>query len=116
MAFIISNIQALPARGDYKAAIIVDGLQRSEVKRFASDLRQLGIHVRKVRGIRDEIDALARFADNICSYSTCSPLRNQKLWVSGSFVAWSVLALSICSRVSPVDHCRFAPRRSAPCR
>ena len=56
------------ARGDYKATIIVDGLHRSEVKRFASGLRQLGIHVRKVRGIRDENYALVRFADNIAGF------------------------------------------------
>ena len=58
----------LKARGDYRATIIVDGLRRSEVRGFASGLRQLGIRVRKVRGIRDESDALIRLADNIAGF------------------------------------------------
>jgi hypothetical protein len=56
------------ARGDYKATIIVDGLRRGQVKRFASGLRQLGIRVRKVRGIRDESDALIQLADSIAGF------------------------------------------------
>ena len=56
------------ACGDYKVTIFVDGLQRSQVKRFAHGLRQLGIHVRKVRGLRDESDPLIRLADNIAGF------------------------------------------------
>ena len=49
-------------RADYKATVVVDGLKSSEVKRFTKGLRQLNIRVRKVRGIRDESDALIRLA------------------------------------------------------
>jgi hypothetical protein len=56
------------ARGEYRATIIIDGLRRGDVKRFAGGLRQLGIRVRKVRGIRDESDALIRLADNIAGF------------------------------------------------
>ncbi len=56
------------ARVDYKATILVDGLRRNEVRRFATGLRQLNIRVRKVRGTRDESDALIRLADSIAGF------------------------------------------------
>jgi hypothetical protein len=55
-------------RADYKATVVVDGLKSSEVKRFTKGLRQLNIRVRKVRGIRDESDALIRLADSMAGF------------------------------------------------
>ena|SRR6266568_2273041 len=37
------------AHDDYRATVIVDGLSRSEVRRFSSELRKLRVLVRKVR-------------------------------------------------------------------
>ncbi len=59
------NVQDSP---DYKATVIVDGLRREETDRFAKGLRQLGVTVKKVRGQRDESDALIRLADNMAGF------------------------------------------------
>jgi hypothetical protein len=54
---------------DYKATILVDGLPRTQERAIGSQLRQLGIRVRKVRGVKkDENDALIRLADAICGF------------------------------------------------
>lgn len=56
------------AKDDYKASIFVDGLDRVEVRKFATGLRKLHIHTRKVRGVRDESEALIRLADAFCGF------------------------------------------------
>ena len=48
---------------EYKATIIIDGLKKAEAKRVAKSLRLLGIKTRKVRGERDESNALLRLSD-----------------------------------------------------
>lgn len=49
--------------------ILVDGLGEKDQKFYGSQLRHLGIHTRKVRGIeKDENDALIRLADSICGF------------------------------------------------
>ncbi|SRR6266481_1312664 len=53
---------------DYKATVIVDGLRASETGHFASALRQLRIGVKKVRGMKDESNALIRLADALCGF------------------------------------------------
>lgn len=53
---------------EYEANIYIDGLSRTERRRFASELRKLRIKVRKVRGIRDQSDAFIRLADAICGF------------------------------------------------
>lgn len=61
--------QALSATGetDYKATILIDGLPRTQERLVGNQLHQLGIHTRKVRGVKkDENDALIRLADAIC--------------------------------------------------
>lgn len=51
---------------EYKATVLVDGLQRSEVKRFAVGLRKEGIRTQKVVGRDDTKDAFIRLADALC--------------------------------------------------
>ena len=49
-------------------AVLVDGLARSERQGFARRLRQQSIVVDKVRGVKDESDALIRLADAIAGF------------------------------------------------
>lgn len=49
----------------YKASVFIDGLKKTEVKLVGLGLRRVGIHVEKVRGVRDESDALVRLADSV---------------------------------------------------
>ena len=60
--------QALKASGemDYKATITIDGLSRAQEHLVAITLRRRGVRLRKVRGVRDESDALLRLADAVC--------------------------------------------------
>lgn len=48
---------------DYKATIVIDGLKDTEAKRVAKSLRLLGIKTRRVRGEKDESNALLRLSD-----------------------------------------------------
>lgn len=48
---------------DYKATVIVDGLNRYESAKIGATLRRLGVRTRKVRGTTDESNALIRLAD-----------------------------------------------------
>lgn len=50
---------------DYKATIVVDGLNKAAGKRMAKSLRELGVKARKVRGERDESNSLLRLSDSI---------------------------------------------------
>ena len=56
------------AQGPYKATVVVDGLSRTEVPRFTRGLRSLRIAVHKVRGTKDESDALIRLADALAGF------------------------------------------------
>jgi hypothetical protein len=56
------------AQGDYKATILVDGLNKKGTHKFASGLRKLKIRVRKVRGIKDQSDPLIRLADAMAGF------------------------------------------------
>ena len=49
----------------YKATIVIDGLKQTEAKRVSKSLRQLGVKIRKVRGEKDESNALLRLSDAI---------------------------------------------------
>jgi hypothetical protein len=50
---------------DYKATVIIDGLQRTMQGRVAKMLRNLGIKTRSVRGEKDEINPGIRLADAV---------------------------------------------------
>jgi hypothetical protein len=52
--------------GDYKATVIIDGLRHTQEPTTAVVLRRLGVKLRKLRGARDESDALVRLADAVC--------------------------------------------------
>ena len=54
---------------DVRLTIFVDGLPQSQVHRFGAQLRQRGISVRKVRGVRKEdSSSLMRLADAVCGF------------------------------------------------
>jgi len=56
------------AKDDYKASVFVDGLDNNGVRKFTAGLHKLHIHTKKVRGLRDESDALIRLADAFCGF------------------------------------------------
>jgi hypothetical protein len=61
--------QALSTTGEtnYKATILIDGLPRTQERLVGNQLHQLGVHTKKVRGVKkDENDALIRLADAVC--------------------------------------------------
>ena len=50
---------------NYKATVVIDGLNKTAGKRIAKSLRELGVKARKVRGEKDESNALLRLTDSI---------------------------------------------------
>lgn len=54
--------------GDYKATVVIDGLRRGETRQVAVGLRRIRVPVRKVRGGRDESNALLRLADAMAGF------------------------------------------------
>ena len=63
-ATVLSTVQQ-----PYKVTVLIDGLARSQYRDVGSRLRQSGISVRKVRGVKqDENDALIRLADSLCGF------------------------------------------------
>lgn len=53
---------------DYKATVIVDGLQKSERHRFGVGLRKAGITTQKIVGGDDRKEAFIRLADALCGF------------------------------------------------
>lgn len=62
---IASAITIVKENDRYKASVFIDGLQKKEIPRVGAGLRKIGVHTEKVRGIRDENDALIRLVDSI---------------------------------------------------
>jgi alkanesulfonate monooxygenase SsuD/methylene tetrahydromethanopterin reductase-like flavin-dependent oxidoreductase (luciferase family) len=61
-----------------KVTVLIDGLPQAHRREVGKYLRQQGIQVRKVRGIRDEEnDALCRLADAVCGFVRAA-LENQE--------------------------------------
>lgn len=56
------------AKPPYTTIVFVDGLGRSERRRFAVGLRKLKVNVKKVRGIREQSDEFARLADAVAGF------------------------------------------------
>lgn len=50
---------------NYKASVFVDGLSKKLENRISKILRDLGVKIRKVRGVRDEANAIIRLADSV---------------------------------------------------
>lgn len=48
---------------NYKAIIVIDGLPKQAERRVGASLRRAGIKIRKVRGEKDQSNALLRLAD-----------------------------------------------------
>jgi len=71
-ATILTIAKAINSIKDFKKnifTILVDGLGEKDQRYYGSQLRHLGIHPRKVRGVRkDENDPLIRLADSICGF------------------------------------------------
>jgi len=45
--------------------VFVDGLSKKLENRISKILRDLGVKIRKVRGVRDEANAIIRLADSV---------------------------------------------------
>ena len=62
--------RALDATGetDYTATVLIDGLPRPLEQAVGLQLRRLGVRAKKVRGLKDENDALIRLADAVCGF------------------------------------------------
>jgi hypothetical protein len=63
-----ATARALTSQPPSRLTVIVDGLKRREVHRFASGLRSRGIPVHKVRGLREEADSILRLADAMAGF------------------------------------------------
>lgn len=62
---IASAITSAKDQENYKASVFIDGLHKSEIPRVGSSLRKIGIHTEKIKGIKDENDAIIRLADAV---------------------------------------------------
>ena len=51
--------------GNYQAVVVIDALRRTEQAKVKRLLKRHGLHVEKVRGLRDEGDAIIRLADAV---------------------------------------------------
>ncbi len=54
---------------DYKATIIVDGLEGSNEQLFRNYIRDFGIRFKTVRGVKDEANAFVRLADALSGFA-----------------------------------------------
>jgi len=53
---------------NYSATIIIDGLKGLETEYIRRQLKNLNIHYKKIRGMKDEQDALLRLADSMAGF------------------------------------------------
>lgn len=66
---IAKSINTIKGFKEKTFVILVDGLGAKDQRFYGSQLRHLGIHTRKIRGVKkDENDALIRLADSICGF------------------------------------------------
>ncbi len=67
---VLTTAKAILARSHepYEATVLIDGLGKTERRVVAHGLRKLRVNVRKVRGVKDEADALIRLADAIAGF------------------------------------------------
>jgi len=82
----IARVLEINTTDDYDATILIDGLSRSLERGVGLDLRRLGAHVKKVRGLDEDNDALMRLADAVCGLVRSGlegdPLLRE-LWLQG---------------------------------
>jgi hypothetical protein len=67
------------AEEDYKATVLIDGLQNAQVQWVGTEWRRLHIRTRKVRGVRkEEANELMRLADCVCGFVRAALTGNQE--------------------------------------
>jgi hypothetical protein len=54
--------------GGARITVLVDGLRRSEVRRFKAGLVRRGVRPHRVRGLREESDPILRLADAVAGF------------------------------------------------
>lgn len=55
-------------REEYTVNIVIDGLNKKEMEKVRRELKKLKISYRKIRGMKDEQDAVLRLADSIAGF------------------------------------------------
>ncbi len=66
---IAKSINALEDYKKYTFNVYVDGLSKKDEKYYGSQLHHLGIHTKKVKGVKkDENNPMIRLADSICGF------------------------------------------------
>lgn len=66
---IAKSINALANYKEYTFNIYVDGLSKKDERYYGSQLHRLGIHTKKVKGVKkDENNPMIRLADSICGF------------------------------------------------
>lgn len=65
---VATAINAAKVSDNYKVSVFIDGLQKTEISVVGTNLRKIGVHVEKVRGVRDESNAIIRLADCIAGF------------------------------------------------
>lgn len=69
---VLTIAKSINAREDYKKHtfnIYVDGLSKKDERYYGSQLHHLGIHTKKVKGVKkDENNPMIRLADSICGF------------------------------------------------
>jgi len=53
---------------EYSATIVIDGLKTPETEYVRRELKNLNIHYRKIRGMKDGQDAILRLADSMAGF------------------------------------------------
>lgn len=62
---VASAINFIKKESLYKASIFIDGLSKADVFRVGVGLRRIGVRTEKIRGVKDENEALVRLADAV---------------------------------------------------
>ncbi len=68
LAIAKSILSKTTPNADYTATIIIDALNDAENERIRQELKKLAIHYRKIRGMKDEQDAMLRLADCMAGF------------------------------------------------
>ena len=64
----VAKAFGMRASGDYRATVVIDGLNDRELRRVTRGLRELRVRYRNVRGLRDESSPFLRLADALAGF------------------------------------------------
>jgi hypothetical protein len=64
--------------GLYQATVLIDGLRKTEVHKMSKALREQGVKIRKVKGLKDESEPIIRLADAVAGLVRKAGEGNQK--------------------------------------